>query len=159
MRLYFTSLSKQKENGQTTPFSVDLTTSLSIYQAAQQGGGKTRKISPASHLIGSRLSLQEGTDLCRVFGAEVHLLPALRHKGHVALQGIRQRPGRGTEALHLALLGELAQVQQGQVGQLGEGDAARPLAQVVCQQLKHLHMTQHADTSEQCLQVITAQYF
>ena len=90
------------------------------------------------YLVGLTFLLQEGVDLSGVFGAEVHLLPPLGHKGHVALQGIRKRPGRSTEALHLALLGELAQVQQGQMGQLREGDAAAPLPQVLCQQLNDL---------------------
>lgn len=83
--------------------------------------------------MSSRLSLEECVDLCRVFGAEIDLLPPLAHKGHVALQGICKRPGRGTEALHLALLAKLAQVQQGQMCQLWEGNAAGPLAQVLCQ--------------------------
>lgn len=67
-------------------------------------------------LVGGRLFLKEAVDLSGVLGAKVHQQPPLRHPGHVAVQGICQRPGRSTEALHLALLPKFAQVQQGQVG-------------------------------------------
>ena len=85
-----------------------------------------------SDLICSCFSLQESLDLCHIFWAEIHLLPSLTHKGHVALQRVCKGPRRSTETLDLALLGKLAQVQQRQVGKLWKGDAAGPLRQMLC---------------------------
>ena len=74
-----------------------------------------RKFRGKACLIGGCFSLQKGIHLRCFLRAEINWLPLLTNPGRVALQGVCKSPGRSAEALYLALLGKLAQMQQGQV--------------------------------------------
>ena len=99
-------------------------------------------IDRAAHVSALKLRAQEACNLGCVLGAEVHRIPFLGDPGGVALNGIGEGAGGCTEAFHLAVLGKAAQLDQGQVGQLGEGHMTAPLSQVCSQLLQHLQNRQ-----------------
>ena len=90
------------------------------------------------HVLALKLRAQKAGDLGCVLGAEVDRIPFLGYPGGIALNGIGQGAGGCAEALHLAALGKAAQLDQGQVGQLGEGHVTAPMSQVGSQLLQHL---------------------
>lgn len=100
--------------------------------------GRRHSCSTEPHLSSEALVCHEASHGLGICGRTSQCIAVLRHQHCLGLHSRHEALERGAEALHRQYLGQLAQPQQRDVGQLGKARGEGPVAEVLRDRLQHL---------------------